>query len=325
MYLRIPYSSNTAIKNRFFSLLGIQAEVQKEIRALVKAWLKGNNEKILLIVDDIDRCNEDKIIQIIDSLRIMLEDNEISNKMVVLTAIDERLLKLAVKRKYFDFIDKDLSLKNKQIEAEKLSNKMVREYLDKLFIAGIKLGRLSLGDKIELFKAFTRGQVDTIKDTSQKTDNVQTTASVTKPIYHESQSINVDLYEQEEIEISQNSSKPFALSAKEFEFISNIIGNLDTEITPRQIRIYYYRYLLARNLLFKKYLNFSSQLQIEQVRHLLAGMLILKCFELDGIQETNKVSTNNNLHTITILGIQYKMNRDLIMEISSVVEMVVGY
>ena len=35
---------------------------------------------VLIFVDDLDRCNEVKIIQLIDSLRVMLDDPEIAQK-----------------------------------------------------------------------------------------------------------------------------------------------------------------------------------------------------------------------------------------------------
>ena len=59
----------------FEHVLGIQAEVQKELKNLLKAIKYFNSDKkVILFVEDIDRCPEEKVIQIIDSLRVMLED-----------------------------------------------------------------------------------------------------------------------------------------------------------------------------------------------------------------------------------------------------------
>src|SRR6185369_1752165 len=75
-------------KISFVQILGTQAEVQKELRDLLKTWEKfAANEPIILFVDDIDRCPENKIIQIVDALRVMLDDSEISKKVIVVTAL----------------------------------------------------------------------------------------------------------------------------------------------------------------------------------------------------------------------------------------------
>lgn len=141
-------------KASFTHVLGIQAEVQKELKNLIKAWVsfKGHNNckycrdrnrKILLFVDDIDRCSEDKIIKLIDSLRIMLDDEELSRKLIIVTAIDDRILKRAIKLKYIHFTKtgvENLSIDN-----------LVCEYMDKLFIIGIKLGSLTSDEKMNSF------------------------------------------------------------------------------------------------------------------------------------------------------------------------------
>ena len=86
-------------RHSFKNTLGIQADIQEEIIKLLKVWIptsKIGKKKILLIVEDIDRCSEDKILQNIDALRIMLDDEKLKDKLLVITAIDERILQLAV-------------------------------------------------------------------------------------------------------------------------------------------------------------------------------------------------------------------------------------
>lgn len=75
----------------FNSQLGFQHEIQQELKYLLKAWIpdrkpkkkkdveqekeeeeKVAQKRIFLFIDDIDRCSEDKIIQIVDYIRVLL-------------------------------------------------------------------------------------------------------------------------------------------------------------------------------------------------------------------------------------------------------------
>jgi len=64
---------------------GIQAEINKEIEILLKVWVPNEKEKkVILFVDDLDRCNEAGLIELIDSLRIMLDAEEIRKRLQVI-------------------------------------------------------------------------------------------------------------------------------------------------------------------------------------------------------------------------------------------------
>ena len=150
------YSKVTSFK----SYLGVQAEIQDKLEILLKTWVKekplreNETDKILIVVDDIDRCSEEKIINIIDSLRVMLENKDISKRVVVLAAVDGNVLIRAIKSKYYDMIDKDFAIKEYNEEKSKIAEKLSREYMDKLFLAGIKLGVLTESERGEIFECF---------------------------------------------------------------------------------------------------------------------------------------------------------------------------
>src|SRR5690606_15543594 len=95
----------------FKTQLGLQHEIQQELIYLLKAWIPVVNEtsrRIFLFIDDVDRCSEDKIIQIVDYIRVLLHDRDIQDRVTVLAAIDERILLHAIQKKYKNFIeDKD--------------------------------------------------------------------------------------------------------------------------------------------------------------------------------------------------------------------------
>lgn len=139
-----------ATENASFSdKLGFQHEVQAELKNLIRMWMERprlghKKQRLMLFIDDIDRCSEDKIIRIVDAVRVMLHDPLIRKRVVVVAAIDERILLRAIKNKYANS------------SSDEVRDQLSREYMDKLFIAGLRLGPLSEGEKDEIFDGFTR-------------------------------------------------------------------------------------------------------------------------------------------------------------------------
>ncbi len=199
----------------FSHLLGFQSEIQKELITLLNVWLPTDGSKrLLLFIDDIDRCSENKIIEIVDSLRVLLEDPELYRKIVILAAIDEKILARAVKWKYKEIIEEE-----EEALAQRLS-----EYLDKLFISGIKLNQLSVSEKQEIYRAIRKGKVE------QSVDNKKNGKENKDNDHHESKELEDELSPTED---------------QLFEELVPFLRNA----TPRRIRILYYRFLLSRNLL----------------------------------------------------------------------------
>ena len=220
-------------------------------------------KRAFLFVDDIDRCSEDRIIQVVDSLRVMLEDQEISKRIVVVAAIDERILRRAIRLKYSNLISK---------EEKGFSNKLnglTKEYLDKLFLSGIKLGDLSQDERQEYFGALIEGKVEISESTPNQTEPDPETDNET---HGESESLEetstvsggglrgiltryvplIDrggINENDAKDVKEKGSdRTFEISITEEGLIKKALGELD-QSTPRQIRIFYLRYLLARDLL----------------------------------------------------------------------------
>jgi len=145
---------------RYDQALGLQAEIQEDLAELLKKWFpKGSSKKLFLFIDDLDRCDEKKIVTLIDAIRVMMEHPDIQDRIVVLVAVDERILSQAVEIKYHDFFTDPGKSKPLVVHMPQLRNKqnpaapqspaepdnplspmvLAREYLDKLFLFGIKL------------------------------------------------------------------------------------------------------------------------------------------------------------------------------------------
>jgi hypothetical protein len=261
----IAKRSNTQLKNilneytshtGFSSHLGLQAEIQKELKNLLKTWIRENrNQKIILFVDDLDRCNEEKIIQLVDALRVMLDEETIYKRVIILLAVDERILKMAIRNKYKNIIDNNiLFMEDTEIE-----------YLDKLFISCIKLNKLDITGILDYFSALTMGKVKF---------NVPREAAK-QDVNGDEEESGEDFIDMEDEPIDKEAEQvKYILTESELNFFEDTFSNLfeelkstTKELTPRKVNIIYHRYLLCRNLLTARLYGDLSEKQIRSLMY----------------------------------------------------------
>ena len=222
-------------KKSFSEYLGLQSEVESEITNLLQAWIPkiNSDEKVVLFVDDIDRCNIEQVINIVDGLRVILDNPEINKRLIIVTAIDESILKYALSYKYSSF------------SKEAHVDDMYKEYLEKIFLIGLRLNNLS---DFEI-KDFLHNIMPVNKNTD---DSKNANHSVTESIFndHTSNSIQStvsDIVPNNKLLETNYNEGELDLNDYEREYISNAIINLKNA-TPRKIRIFYYKYLIMKKL-----------------------------------------------------------------------------
>jgi ribosomal protein L30E len=254
----------------FRHVLGIQEEIHKELVYLIKGWkkfLKG--KRLLLFIDDLDRCSHHSLIEIVDSLRVMLDDEEINRHVLVLMALDEDKLQRVVYTKYNNLFKENIELETIAIE-----------YLDKLFISAIKLYPISNDERAEYIKKIaTQINSENIEtsvkkdpENEEKTNNAADTLGEKEgfqsTVEKEKKKVvvekSVDKESQQEVETFQN------LNESEVNTLAEKIKQTNKELTPRQIRIVVYRYLLARNLwlAMAKELEFKTDDVLDEILRL---------------------------------------------------------
>ncbi len=217
----------------YVEYLGLQHEIQKELKHLLKAWLGKGEKKIILFVDDIDRCRKDKIIELVDSLRVMMDDSEISHHIIVVAAIDEQILEMAIKSKY-----EQLKL------GEKDEFRIFQEYMDKLFLAGIKLPELGLSDKTNVLKGFLEHKVKRSKQVENNSNINPNKENTSKnSIIQTDFKFNLN----EKITRIKKIEENFHLTDSELQELNKIILEFD-DATPRFIRLFTIRYRLGKNI-----------------------------------------------------------------------------
>lgn len=225
-YINKPFTVQKQINNyikrkSYNSLLGIQSDLESDIEQLLKHIISKPQEKqLLLFVDDIDRCTSDKMIHIINSLRIILENKEIQKRLIVICSIDSNKLKEGY------CLYKGVNRDNGKFLLE------AREHIDKLFIFGIGLPRLDVEQQLEYLSE--------IADKEGKTDD----NTISAPPYS-THRVNGSFVVGKVNEM---------VSVLDDGVIKDIMADFltlhkDIEINPRKIRIMYYRLLFAKNII----------------------------------------------------------------------------
>jgi hypothetical protein len=271
-------------------IMGIQSEIVDEIKSLVKVWFKNpSEEKIIIFIDDIDRCTEDKIISVIDSLRILLDEPEIFNRVSIIVSIDENFLKSSILLKFKNIIENYTTS-----EDNNFSNSIITEYLDKLFLSAIKLGVITPNERKEILQSFFKnGSNDITKKSEQN--------------------------------IGTNDAQK-SLQEKDFEILNEFI-ECYTDATPRQIKIFCYRYLLAKNLLLRK-IKYDKD-EVSSISYLLAGLLMKYTLEtnigLIGKDKRRISQSKKKMFSLNILGDNKEIPTEHGFEILSILEIVMPY
>lgn len=203
--------------------LGIQNEIEEILESLLKTIIDNpNKEKLLLYVDDIDRCSTEKMLAVIDSLRTILENPEIRKRLIIVCSIDASKLKQGYISHYKIHCDDN-----------NLCTRYAREQLDKLFISGIGLAPIDTMQQI----TYIHKLADIPKGSNATEDQIPYS------IYRENNSYIVT----NETEVIESISDKDMVSLMA-QFLND---HKDKEITPRKLRIMYYQLWLANNIISK--------------------------------------------------------------------------
>jgi len=180
-------------------------------------------------VDDVDRCDITKLVKIIDGLRIILDNEKIHKRLIIITAIDESILKKSIQEKY-------------NCDGDRLDD-IFQEYLEKIFIVGIKLGSLENHESKEYLSKLIEANeelVASFHDFDSAGDDVEEEEGVEEN--ERIERLNSNVVSETGIE-----NKEYELSDKEKGYLLTSINQLNN-ITPRKIRIFYYKYLILKKV-----------------------------------------------------------------------------
>lgn len=258
--------------NDYSNYLGFQSEIEKELNFLLQTYIDVSTEKLVLLIDDLDRCNEEIIIDIVDGLKLVLDNEEINSRLIVVTAIDERVLEKSIRHKYF----------NQQMP----ENVGAKEYIEKFFLMGIKLNQLNDSDIDELVKIYTdklNHKLDENSEIAEEltdykgNDDLDIADEVSGDIIGE---IGPDGFPPLIVQSNTGDVKPlfvnnhlnmnsFVLEDYEIEYIKEVLKKVGL-LTPRKINMFIHRYLIFKSLVLtilnnSQYESFHSKMLIKIV------------------------------------------------------------
>ncbi len=208
--------------------LGIQNAIESDLEDLLGV-LQFKKDRVLLCVDDIDRCSTEKMVNIVDSLRTVLENDIIRDRLIVICSIDIEKLMHGYRSMYKDFISE--------------SEEVIREQIDKVFIFSLglaKLGPIQLDEYLRKLLEINDSDSstmakETLFDTDRQEDALYIANSDETPI----KLFDIEMYR--------------AIN----EFVQK---NKSSNITPRKLRIMYYQLLFANNLASKRGVTLTEKL-----------------------------------------------------------------
>lgn len=220
--------------------LGIQNAIESDLEDLLGV-LQFKKDRVLLCVDDIDRCSTEKMVNIVDSLRTVLENDIIRDRLIVICSIDIEKLMHGYRSMYKDFISE--------------SEEVIREQIDKVFIFSLGLAKLGLIQLDEYLRKLLE-----INDSDSSTMAKETLFDTDR--------------QEDALYIANSDETPIKLSDIEMyrainEFVQK---NKSSNITPRKLRIMYYQLLFANNLASKRGVTLTEKLIDNLLEKFLTGI-----------------------------------------------------
>jgi hypothetical protein len=310
------------IRHSFKETLGLQAAIQDELVTLLKTWAHKDDiqvHKIMLQVEDLDRCTEEKIIENIDALRVMLDNPEIAERLIVVTAIDEQILKNAIRIKYQKIISSSQQKNHAaaQFTAEQI-NTLISEYIDKLFISAIKLADTNNNQRVEflleLMAEMTIKVSRSVTPTADSQSQPQEENSASpQPLTTSSPIVPNPISPAAGPTASQTAN----IIADEFEPITEderkmLIATVASwhGATPRNIIIFHYRFLLCKNALIQAY-HQQHLYNLWQEEEVIKGLMKAIVF-FTNLHDPNKISECKSQASMDMNKIKFQIAEDCV-------------
>lgn len=197
-------------------LLGVQHEMQENICGLLRIWL-NTDQKIILFIDDLDRCEISQVLEILDGLRLILDDTNIYKHLIIFVAVDDVIVDCSIRQRYSsDF-------------PEAYRAELCRQYLEKIFIIGIKLMPLSEDECVNIYEVMKEHHFP-----KNNSDSGAPSLAVAS-----GGTIAVD----EESQTPEEGGDDRYFSDAETELLKKAVTQI-ADATPRKIKLFLFKYAL---------------------------------------------------------------------------------
>lgn len=256
--------------------------------AVFSLWHIHGPKRALLTVDDLDRCDHRDMLAVIESIRVFLDNQEISNRLQVAMLLDKDILSFAIHQKYDDLLKAETPATPSSVHPEypkeasrRLSaDNVVREQLEKYFLLHFNLPPLASKELWDVGNAIlgvkTNGSTPPVRPIEEEdlkpreedkapSPELVSGADPVSPSVIESDSKSQSIPKASEEAPSISLPQPSASilrdevddscelhqdeTKKFMEILFAEHGSLAGQLTPRRIHSLKMRYMLAREIL----------------------------------------------------------------------------
>lgn len=186
---------------------------------------KYNIERIVLYIDDLDRCNDEKVIQVLEAIHLLLA----FDLFVVVVGVDSRWITNSLVNKYQNTLD--VSSDNKTTPYD---------YLEKIFQIPFKVKPLQQDGKYSLIKSLVANDIEIEKAVN---DEVSLEDEIEDEIENDTEPTFTEKILLEVNKIEEHSKLLF--SQNEIDFIYDLSSNIGD--TPRTVKRFINTYRIVKN------------------------------------------------------------------------------
>jgi energy-coupling factor transporter ATP-binding protein EcfA2 len=134
--------------------------------ALPWLWRWGRPNRVLMVIDDLDRCTASEMLDVIEGMKLLVDDSTVNRRLQVLMLVDESVLDHAIAARYAAMIEErvsDLEGDARKLAREKAREEVIIEQNEKLFACHLRLAPLSRND-VEEVVARLAGREQRLRD-----------------------------------------------------------------------------------------------------------------------------------------------------------------
>ncbi|CDX14139.1 hypothetical protein MPLDJ20_100054 [Mesorhizobium plurifarium] len=140
---------------------------------VIGPWLLAGRgpDRVLLVVDDLDRCTPDDMLTVIENMKLLVDDPVIGNRLQVLMLVDERVLAHAIGKRYQDMIlERAGGIVGVTKENAKLlaRQEIITEQNEKLFACHLRFPALSDRDVADLVVSLSSRELNEIREREKR-------------------------------------------------------------------------------------------------------------------------------------------------------------
>jgi hypothetical protein len=145
-----------------------------------------STDRLLLVIDDLDRCTAEEALDIIEALKLLLEEPAVNRRLQILMLIDEGILRHAIEFKFKNLINNHSPREPENPEEDQYSqtetarrDQLVQEHMEKIFACHLRLPELSGDDLMEIVDIHAGGR--TLHDRKTEVSGNETGGAASGP------------------------------------------------------------------------------------------------------------------------------------------------